>query len=87
MAGTIDENFILTMIAHTVAEAIHTFHPGDVLNYYVNAPGIPKIIRSILITNITNTELHFVYTKHGKSIHSMVDIKDDLTDYKNVFYN
>lgn len=87
MAGTIEENFTLTMIAHTVAGAIRTFHPGDVLNYYVNAPGIPKIIRSILITDITNTALYFDYTKHGISVHSMVDIKDDLTDYKNVFYN
>jgi hypothetical protein len=83
----VDHFHEIIMIAHNVQSAIDSFHPGEVLNYYVDAPGVPRAIRSILVLNITDTELHFLYTHHGKSVRSMVTIEDDLTDYKNVFYN
>lgn len=75
------------MIAHNVAQAIELLKVGNVVHYYIEAPGIPIRIKTIHIDQITSKEIHFSYTMHSKEIHSMVSIQDDLGDFKNVFYN
>lgn len=75
------------MITHSVKQAIANLKVGDVLNYYIEGPGIPIQIRTIHITLITSTEIHFTFTRNNKEVYSKMELSDDLTDIKHVCYN
>lgn len=75
------------MIAHNVAQAIKLLKVGDVVHYYVEAPGIPIRIKTIHIDHVTHDEIHFSYSVFNQEIHAVISILDDLSDFKHVFYN